>query len=190
MATGVRNGTATIIATHEGLTDSQLIRVAPDYAGTWVGDYVVRVCSASGDIRSSGFYGADGFRVGDILPVAFEFTQARDQVTGPMYLGQIEGTATGALNAEGRFNGTASLSLVAEGALVSFDVGLLRLTADGSRLTGNFAVDVTVAGATGTGHLECQLRTVVRTTTARPMGAGERVFPALRRLWQAARGRR
>jgi hypothetical protein len=188
--TGLRNGTATISASHEGLVDDRLIRVAPDYAGTWVGDYAVRACSATGDIRSSGFCSADGFRVGEILPIAFEFTQTRDQVTGQMFLGQIEGTATGGLNAEGRFDGTATLSFVAEGAVVSFDVDLLRLRADGSRLTGNFALDVTAAGASGTGHLEGQLRTVVRTTTASPTGAAERVFPDLRTLWQAARGRR
>ena len=43
-ARGRGNGTATIIGTHQGLQATRLIRVATDYQGTWLGEYVVRRC--------------------------------------------------------------------------------------------------------------------------------------------------
>lgn len=168
-ARGRRNGTATIIATHQGLQATRLIRVATDYLGTWLGDYVVRRCAHSGLFRDIDFCDRDdGFYVGEILEIGFNLTQERDQAFGDIFLGALEGTTTGRVEADGRYVGTGTLTFVEDGVTVLFTVDPLALHAEGDRLTGKFTVTVTAEGATGQGVLDGELRTVVRTASPMP----------------------
>lgn len=162
-ARGRSNGTATIIGTSQGLTATRLIRVATNYQGTWVGDYVVRGCDASGDFRSTGFCSTqDGFYGGQVLEVAFDLTQDRDDVTGEMFLGGLEGTTRGRVEADGRLTGTGSLTFSEDGFVLVFTVNPLNVNADGNRLSGTFTVTVTAAGASGQGIFTAEILTVAR----------------------------
>ena len=88
MARGVANGTATITATHQGVSEARRLRVVPDYQVSWAGDYIVRTCRDSGDFGSADFCQAgEGFWPGDQLPIGLTLTQDRDQVQGQLGLG-------------------------------------------------------------------------------------------------------
>lgn len=162
-ARGRSNGTATIIGTSQGLTATRLIRVATNYQGTWVGEYIVRGCDSSGDFRAAGFCNSeDGFFAGQVLEVAFDLTQDRDDVTGEMFLGAVEGTTRGRVEADGRFTGTGSLTVSDDGFVVAFTVNPLNVNADGNRMTGTFTVSVTAPGISGQGLFTAEILTVVR----------------------------
>lgn len=161
-ARGRSNGTATIIGTSQGLTATRLIRVATNYQGVWVGDYIIRGCDSSGDFRDAEFCSNEGFSAGQVLEVAFDLTQDRDDVTGEMFLGALEGTTRGRVEADGRLTGTGSLTFSEDGLVLVFTVNPLNVNADGNRMTGNFTVAVTAAGATGQGLFTAELLTVAR----------------------------
>ena len=188
-ARGRNNGTATIIGTHQGLTATRLIRVASDYQGAWVGDYVIRRCDDAGDFRDTDFCDReDGFYAGEILEVGLELRQDGTSVTGDARLGGIEGTASGSLDTQGRFAGSGSLTFVADGFPVAFAVNPLSLNAEGDRLTGTFTVTVTAPGLTGQGVFDAELPTVVRTAAGvMPSGGRSETFGNLRELLRAVR---
>ncbi len=166
VARGRSNGTATIIGTNQGLTAVRLIRVATDYQGLWIGDYVVRRCEQSGDFRQTEFCDReDGFYVGEILPIAMDLGQAGDAVNGDLALGGIEGTTRGRVEENGRYVGTGSATFTSEGIAVVFALDPLSVNADGDRMTGAFTVTVTIAGVSGQGVLQADLKTVVRTAS-------------------------
>lgn len=163
---GRSNGTATIIGTNQGLQATRLIRVVTDYQGTWLGDYVVLRCEHSGDFRDGEFCNReDGFYVGEILQIALDLRQASDVVSGDMALGSILGTTSGRVDGNGRYAGTASLTLTVEGVPIAFAVNPLDVNAEGDRMTGGFTVTVTAAGLSGQGIIGAELRTVVRTAS-------------------------
>lgn len=186
-ARGRSNGTATIIGTSQGLTATRLIRVATNYQGVWVGDYIIRGCDSSGDFRDAEFCNADGFFAGQVLEVAFDLTQDRDDVTGEMFLGAVEGTTRGRVEADGRFTGTGSLTVSDDGFVVAFTVNPVNLNADGNRMTGTFTVSVTAPGVTGQGLFTAEILTVARIAsgllpTATPGAPGPDPTAFIRRL--------
>src|SRR5215207_7016503 len=164
LARGLANGAATITATHGGVSETRRVRVVTDYQGAWTGDYVVRTCEHSGTFRTAEFCDrTEGFWAGDQLPIGLTLTQERDAVTGPFTLGGVAGTLHGAVADSGQLTATAALTLTVDGNVFTFNVPTFAARADGERLSGTFAVDVTAAGVSGQGHLESDLHTVVRT---------------------------
>ena len=193
LARGMANGTATITATHEGVSETRRLRVITEYQGTWSGDYVVRTCEATGDIRTSDFcHEGDGFSPGDQLAMSLALTQDRDQVTGQFALGSVTGTMRGTINDTGQLSATAALTLTVDGIVATFNVPAFTARAEGDRLTGMFSVDVTIAGASGHGHLDAELRSVARTAalTAASGRVGSNTFGSWRELLHAAKARR
>ena len=162
-ARGRSNGTATIIGTSQGLTATRLMRVATNYQGIWAGDYIIRGCDSSGDFRDAEFCNRDdGFYAGQVFEVAFDLTQDRDEVTGEMFLGALEGTTRGRVEGDGRFTGTGSFTVSEDGLVVAFAVNPVNVNADGSRMTGTFTVSVTAPGASGQGLFTAEILTVAR----------------------------
>jgi Big-like domain-containing protein len=190
-ARGLRNGTATITASNQGLSTTRLIRVAPDYQGTWAGDYVVVRCDATAEYRAADFCHPErGFAVGRLLAVFFAFTQQRESISGDMDLGALEGTASGSLDGNGQLTGSGNAVFTAEGVPVVFAVGPLVLNADGNRLTGRFTVTMTIAGVPGQGVFDADIKTVTRmsSSTASTLGT-RREFGSLRESFRAAQRR-
>jgi hypothetical protein len=188
-ARGRSNGTATIIASSQGLSSTRLIRVTPDFQGTWTGDYQISRCDATKEYQEIDFcHAEDGFAPGRIFPVAFRFTHERDSVSGAVTLGQIEGTANGAIDANGQFAGSGNVPFTAEGVTGLFAMAPLNLTAQGDRLQGRFTITVTFPGVPGQGVFDADLRTVTRTAASSPtLSLGPHIFGSLREAWQAAR---
>ena len=163
-ARGRGNGNATIIGTHQGLQATRLIHVATDYQGTWLGDYVVRRCEESGDFRATDCLDReDGFYVGELLEIMLDLQQDRDEVTGNLALGGLDGTTRGRVESDGQVAvGTGSTTFTEDGISVVFALDPLNVIADGDRMIGAFTVTVTATGASGQGVLQAELKTVVQ----------------------------
>ena len=86
-----KQGSATISVSSQGRTASLPITVWQDYQGTWIGEYRIRVCTATGDFKAAEFCSADLFGVGKLLPVRIIFTQT-DGPASRHFVGS--GTAT------------------------------------------------------------------------------------------------
>jgi hypothetical protein len=95
---GVGAGSTTLIATANGLTASRVLRVVPDFAGTWSGKSQVTGCSA-GDFRTCGRCCPNG----QTHTISLTLNQVRDAASGtlqldtlatattPMYTGPVSG---------------------------------------------------------------------------------------------------
>jgi hypothetical protein len=150
--TGVGAGLATIVATHDGMNATKLVRVVPDFSGTWIGRFEVTGCSASGDFAPHQGCLDGTYPVGYAGDLRFEdFRQDRDNVVGyleyPVDTGfrptlataVVRGTITtgghlpltGALSDSG---GSWSLTLSADGT---------DLYIDSARMRGSFTLDLT-----------------------------------------------
>ena len=80
--TGVGPGTASIIATHDGVSATKLLRVVPDFGGTWKGAFRVTGCTGSG--RIADICDATALILGEL---EFQCSQTRDQATGTLKYG-------------------------------------------------------------------------------------------------------
>lgn len=150
--TGVSAGTATIVATHDGMSATRSIRVVPDFGGTWKGAFRVSSCSGSG--RYAEVCGYVALMVGQL---EFEFGQDREQVTGTMDYGySLEGDlhAIGPVPVSGTINTGGHLKLT--GAFTNSRQFDFVLRADGNdlyivadRVLGTFTVDMTIPSNTG-----------------------------------------
>jgi hypothetical protein len=154
--TGVSPGMATIVATHDRMSATKLVRVVPDFAGTWVGSFEITVCSASGVFMAEGGCNQGSpYGVGRTGAVRFEdLGQDRDSIVGyieyPVYngwdgtaltTGTVRGTITtsGHLPLTGAFTGGNSF-----GPRLTF-----TLSADGTdlyiesdRMVGSFTLEL------------------------------------------------
>jgi hypothetical protein len=99
LVNGVANGQATIYVVVEGTQGSQLVRVAPNYDGRWMGMQRITSCTATGDL--AGFCEDWGSFVGLLYPVGMtgrhpgdltvsgEFTI--EDIPFPTFTTQVEG---------------------------------------------------------------------------------------------------
>lgn len=154
--TGVSAGAATIVATHDGMSGTKLVRVVPDFAGTWVGSFEITGCSASGVyVAERGCDQGSPYGVGQTGAVRFEdLVQDRDSIVGyieyPVYApfeghvlttGIVRGTITtgGHLPLTGEFTGGGSF-----GPRFTFTLsaGGTDLYIESGRMLGTFTLDL------------------------------------------------
>ena len=190
-ARGRSNGTATIIASSQGLSAARLIRVTPDFQGTWAGDYQISRCDATKEYRDADFcHSEDGFAPGRLLPIAFTFTHERESASGTVTLGQLEGPASGTIDANGQLAGSGNVTFTSEGVTGLFAIAPLTLTSQGDRLQGRMTVTLTVPGVPGQGVFDADLRTVTRqAASATTLSVGPNTFGSLREALRAIRQR-
>lgn len=107
--TGNAIGDATITVKYQGLTATKKIRVLPNYAGIFYGDYTIDACVDTLGFKDLGF--CTSFTGLGLLPIAFSNTQSADLTTlgGLFALGQLQGTTTGAIAADGKLAFTGGL---------------------------------------------------------------------------------
>jgi hypothetical protein len=86
--TGAGGGEATISVDFQGARGTKRIRVVPDYQGNWLGSYVVSSCSQTGGLAVGNPCGTL-FSTNAALPLAFQFTQSADVLSGRTSLGQL-----------------------------------------------------------------------------------------------------
>ena len=97
-ATGVAAGQATLTASYQGKTATRGLRVIPDYAGRWAGNWGVTSCSVQGDFVANW---CDPVRNGS-FPATLDILQAKDVVSATWTLQEATGAAQGNIAGDGR----------------------------------------------------------------------------------------
>lgn len=163
-ATGVAAGKATLIASHDGMVGTRLIRVVPDYQGSWSGFYRVTSCSDSGDYSTFGW--CNTFR-GSVQPVAISLSQTRDTVSGTIAFDQYTGATSGQI----ADNGVLTLWSTAVTGTASMTISNWNTTAASpGSMTGSFSILNTATDLSGSALMNCDLTTV--TKSAMDSGVG------------------
>lgn len=184
LVTAVAAGEATIFA-DVNPRGTLLIRVFPNFGGTWAGSEVVTGCEDSG-----AFTGLceepDFFRVGDVGAHDSMFTQTGASVAAEMDFGDgLKATMTGTITLGGELQLPTAPVLPADPD-VNLQIQNWRSRADiPSQMTGTYEGLFTVPGVPGSVKIAIQLQNVVkRSATAVPLSgiAGSAFEQAVRRI--------
>lgn len=102
---GRSHGSTTLTATYQSRSVSKTVQVVNNYSGTWMGSYVIRACSDSGDLTNhdGGWCLAGPGRVGTVSGITMRLVQSGTnltEITGT--LGSFEEAITGLVTADGR----------------------------------------------------------------------------------------
>jgi hypothetical protein len=116
--TGVGNGEVTISFDYQGVHGATHIRVLPNYAGSWLGNYTILSCTPTEGFADQNV--CNSFNVGQTFQYRLQLTQTADVVNGQTIVGQLGSTnATSTVNADGSltltpqvFVGTVKIDLV------------------------------------------------------------------------------
>ncbi len=177
LVTGVANGSATIYVISDGRQGQQVVRVVPDYQGTWAGRTVVTSCAQTGAFASANF--CSDFSAGSSDPYQLSLAQTGLSMTARLSYGSsIAGgpTPTSILP-----DGTTSFSTtiaVPSGIIIKADVAINSPSF--GTLTGTINEVWTAPGFSGEGRLNQNIVATVRTSAtasavARDMVDGWRV---------------
>jgi len=160
---GASAGRATIFADAEGFRGTQLLRVVPDYQGSWAGLYRIAQCTDSGDLRGLCREFFDDFETASIL---LRLTQNRDMVSGTVGLGELLGDATGTIQMGGDLQLSGSVPFEGDGVKGSIRLAEWSSSVQGQQLSGSFKQVWTAQGAAGDVTLSCVLNGVGRTSSS------------------------
>ncbi len=140
LVTAVGVGSATIIADYEGQQATRLIQVLPDYAGRWVGQFVVDECSVSGAFQAQW---CQQIRASSPFPARLDLVQTRNAISGSWVLQE---DATGTLTGDIATNGTLRLQgSVHRGDVTTSISSWESTTTDNAVMTGGFTLTWTAS---------------------------------------------
>lgn len=116
--TTVSNGEVTIAADYQGMHASKHVRVLPNYAGIWIGNYTIVSCTATDGFADKNLCGS--FNVGQTFQYGLQLTQNADVVSGLTIIGLLgSSTTSGTVSTDGSltltpqiFVGTVEIDLV------------------------------------------------------------------------------
>jgi hypothetical protein len=77
-----------------------MIRVLPNYQGTWSGSYTITGCTHTGDLARANF--CSNFPNNRVFPTNLNLTQEQDRVQGRFFFGSLGGDASGPVQTDGR----------------------------------------------------------------------------------------
>jgi hypothetical protein len=134
-------GLTTVTASYQGTGAAKLIRVVPDYQGSWQGTTLTTGCTAILDYERGGLCAAF---VGRAQTGVF-LSQSRDTVSGQLFIGTFPLTVTGTIGQPG------GVTLTGSGSTNGFDIVLVSWStfAQGSSMTGTFTFRVSGGGVSG-----------------------------------------
>jgi len=169
LVTPVASGNVTVWCDASGRRGTKLLRVLPNYAGTWSGSYFITGCSHSGAYASANFCGS--FPTNQVLPYNFVLTQTADSVAGRFFLGTIQFDQTTAPVA---VDGSMTLTSRTTNGTASIDVVWGLNSTQAGRVTGSHRQVWRTAGFSGEGDVNATIRDSSRTsavsvTFARPI---------------------
>jgi hypothetical protein len=186
-ATGVAPGLATIYADYQGMRATRLLRVVPDYQGTWQGDFSVTGCRDEGDWTGVCQQAPNG----TLWALTLGITQTRDSVTGTTdpYGDDLPGPVSGTIRQSGHLVVSGTYTITIKGDLVEITVSNWEtITTDNERMTGRYRVTTRVAGLQGSVYHDGELRNVTK-TSATPLMAVAEASVGLKRDLLLTRGR-
>lgn len=116
--TTVSNGEVTIAADYQGMHASKHVRVLPNYAGIWIGNYTIVSCTPTDGFADKNLCGS--FNVGQTFQYGLQLTQNADVVSGLTIIGLLgSSTTSGTVSTDGSltltpqiFVGTVEIDLV------------------------------------------------------------------------------
>jgi hypothetical protein len=167
LVTGVSNGRATIYVVSGGKQGQQVIRVVPDYQGTWSGGLRVTSCSQTGAIAGLNF--CDESPVGSTFSFSLAVTQSGESLSGratenPIVFPPFSAAITA--------DGTSSfVSTYFENGVTVEATWRINSTGPGN-LTGTVDEVWRGAGLSGEGRVSQNIVTVSRSASARAADAG------------------
>ena len=165
MVTGVAAGEATIFV-DVNPRGELLIRVFPEFDGTWAGSDVGASCEDSGAFAGL-CLGPDFPQVGEAFPHCSEFDQSEASVDAVIQGGGgLTATTTGSISTGGTLQLSTAPFLPAD-PLVNVELQNWQFRADmPTEMTGTYELFLTSPGLTGSVRLRIQLRDVVMTSAA------------------------
>lgn len=153
-ATGVSSGNATIIAEHQGLSATRLVRVVPDYQGSWRGEISMRSCEDDGEWEGT----CAELSAGDRDTLSLAVTQQGATVTATLDLGGFAGPVTGSIATDGTLTLSGTYSSTLDG--FPFQVSVVEwqsVSTDNARMTGRGSFTMRTALLTGQARLNVDL---------------------------------
>jgi hypothetical protein len=146
--TGLASGNVTIWADARGQRATKLLRVMPNYGGSWSGSYTVASCVETGQIAAVHFC-RDEFRPGRPLRAYANITQNNANVSATMSLGDTDlRAANGVISMGGDLHLAASKT--EDGVTLNTTWDLTSKTA--GQLKGS--VNFTISSTEGTGYIQ------------------------------------
>lgn len=157
--TGVGSGMVTVFVDYRGARGTKLIRVLPNFQGTWSGSYMVNGCSETGAFALADVCD-ETFTTNRVLPMSMTATQTRDAVNGQFSLGTVAGTGSGPVHTGGElsFVGTA------RSGDLSIDTTWSMHSTQPGRITGAGRFIVRFAGLSGEARVDVTIRDLNRTS--------------------------
>ena len=156
---GVGSGMATIFVDYQGRRGTKLIRVLPNYQGTWSGSYFVRTCSHAGDFARFNF--CSNFPENRVLPTNMNLTQDRDRVQGRFFLGTLGGDGSGPVQG----NGELRLSGAVQDPAATIEVSWTLNSTGAGRITGSLSFLWRATGLSGDMRVSAEVRDLNRTSS-------------------------
>jgi hypothetical protein len=156
-------GMVTVYVDYQSVRGKKLMRVIPQFQGSWSGAWVKQGCSESGGFVGSGF--CDGLSSGGLT---MAFTQNRDQISGAVVIGSVPVSASGSIAVDGTLTlaGTTTTTTTS-GTFTTAITSWNTLAANGGQ-TGSFVFTVTLAGTVGQAIMTAGLSNVLKTANAVP----------------------
>lgn len=141
-----------------------------NYAGRWVGEYVVISCAGSsgsmGDVLCSAPRGSNPggiFQRDSRFPVTIDLSQSGSAVNGIMTLGQMTGTVTGSVvNQRLILSGTITYSDSVNGLTLTNVLSQFDAAVTSGLLTGDFSLNVRINVFPGDGNVRVRLQNTMR----------------------------
>ena len=191
LVTAVGPGQATIFA-DVNPRGTQLIRVFPEFQGSWLGSWVSTGCSASASLV--GICPLIGLQAGQVNPLEMALSQTDAAVDGSVTFGSFtpnNGTGSVSIGGELRLAFGAAPATAAGGFVFRLrpSAWVSQATVPG-RMTGTFQLEMNVDGFTGVIVVGGELRntnTQAATMIGAPADLLKRLPDALRQLRDSAR---
>jgi hypothetical protein len=158
--TGVGSGMVTVFVDYQGARGTKLMRILPNFQGTWSGSYIVNGCSQTGAFALADICG-DTLSTNRVLPMSMTTTQSRDAVNGQFALGTIVGSGTGPVQTHGELNFAGT----ARSGDLSFDTFWSMHSSQPGRITGTSSFIIRFAGLSGEARADVTIRDLNRTSS-------------------------
>lgn len=162
-ARGTASGQATVYGQCEHGRATRLLRVTPDYDGTWAGGYFWRGCTESGQFKAE--HVCAEMPVGAEAPIVLRLAQNRDRANGTVVFGAVAGDVSGTIEMPGNLRLNGAIRYEEDDVVMKVTLSDWSTMADGDRLTGTFNLLWTVDGVDGTMTVACEISSVARTNS-------------------------
>jgi hypothetical protein len=173
VVTAVANGRATIFVVAGGRQGQQVVRVVPDYQGTWSGALVVTSCTETGIFQQTDF--CDEFPTGFTSGYSVGLAQSGEQMTATVSYGPM--AVFPGIAAPVRDDGTSTfaptISITDQGLTLTISAGFTVNSTRVGELTGTVTEIWRLPNVTGEGRLVQNITSTTRTSTTALRGGGD-----------------